>query len=100
VLYDGVVLPDGEAAIATLARDARALEFVREQYRHGKPILALGHGEQLLRAAGVPFKLPDGSADPGLVLSDGKDLRAALAAFEAALARHRVYARETDPPRV
>jgi catalase len=100
VLYDGVVIPEGEAAIVTLSHDARALEFVREQYRHGKPILAIGHGEHLLRVAGVPFKLPDGSADPGLILSDGKDLGAALAAFEAVLARHRVYARETDPPRV
>jgi catalase len=100
VLYDGVVLPDGEAAIAALAQDARALEFVREQYRHGKPILALGSGAHLLRVAGVPLTLPDGSADPGLILSDGKDPRAALAAFEAALAGHRIYARETDPPRV
>ena len=100
VLYDGVVLPDGAAAIATLSQDARALEFVREQYRHGKPILALGSGADLLRAAGVPFQLPDGSADPGLIISDGSDLHAALAAFEAALARHRVYARATDPPRV
>ncbi|MDB5920830.1 MAG: catalase [Massilia sp.] len=100
VLYDALVLPDGAAAIATLAKDGRALEFVREQYRHGKPILALGAGSTLLRAAGVPFELPGGAADPGLILSDGYDLRAALAAFEAALARHRVYARETDPPRV
>ena len=100
VLYDALVLPDGAAAIATLAKDARALEFVREQYRHGKPILALGAGSTLLRAAGVPFELPGGAIDPGLILSDGYDLRAALAAFEAALARHRVYARETDPPRV
>ena len=100
VLYDALVLPDGAAAIATLAKDARALEFVREQYRHGKPLLALGAGSTLLRAAGVPFELPGGAIDPGLILSDGYDLRAALAAFEAALARHRVYARETDPPRV
>jgi catalase len=100
VLYDALVLPDGAAAIATLAKDGRALEFVREQYRHGKPILALGAGSTLLRAAGVPFELPGGAADPGLIFSDGYDLRAALAAFEAALARHRVYARETDPPRV
>jgi catalase len=100
VLFDGVVLPDGKAAIATLSKDALALDFVREQYRHGKPILALGSGVDLLRVAGVPFKLPDGSADPGLILGDGKDPRQALAAFEAALARHRAYARETYPPRV
>ncbi|MDB5936176.1 MAG: Catalase [Massilia sp.] len=99
VLYDGVVLPDGAAASGTLSIDARALEFVREQYRHGKPILAIGSGADLLRAAGVPLRLPDGSADPGLIVSP-RDVPAALAAFEAALARHRVYARETDPPRV
>jgi catalase len=100
VLYDALVLPDGAAAIAMLGRDARALEFVREQYRHGKPILALGAGANLLSAAGVPLELPGGAVDPGLILSDGYDLREALTAFEAALARHRVYARETDPPRV
>ncbi|MES2742075.1 MAG: catalase [Pseudomonadota bacterium] len=99
VLYDALLLPDGVAG-ATLAQDPRALEFVREQYRHGKPILAVGGGALLVERAGLPPTLPDGEADPGLILCDAAGLDTALPAFTAALARHRVYARETDPPRV
>jgi catalase len=100
VTYDGVVLAAGPAASTTLAADGVMLEFLREQYRHGKPILALGSGSDLLLAAGIPLRLPDGMTDPGIILGDGSDLHVALAAFQAALAGPRIYARETDPPRV
>jgi catalase len=100
VMYDAVILPGGESWAQVLARDGRALEFVREQYRHLKPILALGSAEALLRAAGIPPRLPDGSEDWGLVLADAREWRAAFNAFKSALTRHRVYERETDPPRV
>ena len=68
--------------------------FVREQYRHCKPILVLGAGADLLARAMVPSTLPDGAADPGLLVD------APLAAFMEALAGHRAFARETDPPLV
>ncbi|CDG81675.1 catalase [Janthinobacterium agaricidamnosum] len=103
VLFDGVVIADGAAGAERLAQDANALEFVRLQYRHGKPILALGAGKELLSKAGIPLRLPDGKPDPGLIIADGAspgDLARAVAAFKAALAAHRVYARETDPPLV
>ena len=98
VLYDAAVLPAGSSASNKLSMDARALEFIRDQYRHGKALLALGSGTELLGAAGIPRLLPDGAEDPGLII-DG-DPHEALAAFKAAVARHRVWARETDPPRV
>ncbi|QGZ40184.1 catalase [Pseudoduganella flava] len=98
VLYDAAVLPAGSAASNKLAQDPRALEFIRDQYRHGKALLALGSGIELLDTARIPRTLPDGGADPGLIV-DG-DPHDALAAFKAAVARHRVWARETDPPRV
>jgi catalase len=98
VIYDAVVLPGGDGASAALLADPRVLDFVRDQYRHGKPILALGAGEQVIDAAGLPRQLPEGSVDPGIIV--GGSLADALAGFQAALARHRVYARETDPPRV
>ena len=100
VLYDAVVVPDGEDAVNTLSRDAHALDFVREQYRHCKPILVLGAGAGLLAKASVPPALPDGSDDPGLLGAHGEDLKQALAAFKEALAMHRSFARETDPPMV
>ena len=43
----------------------------------------------------LPTTLPDGSDDPGLVMARSGD---AASAFIAALARHRHFARETDPP--
>jgi catalase len=100
VLYDAVVVPDGGALAGTLGMDANALDFLRQQYRHGKPVLAIGSGVELLISAGLPMTLPDGAPDPGLILADGGEAAQGLAAFKAALAQHRVYARETDPPRV
>jgi len=94
VLYDALVVPDGAPAAQALARNAHAIDFVREQYRHGKPILVLGAGAGLLASAMIPMSLPDGSADPGLLVDAAPD------AFKAALAGPRIYARETDPPQV
>jgi catalase len=100
VLYDAVLVPDGEKAVAALSRDAHALDFVREQYRHCKPLMVVGAGALLLQKAGVPPALPDGAPDPGLIGTDADDLAAAVVAFKAALAGHRTFARETDPPAV
>jgi catalase len=100
VIYDAVVVPDGEAAVNALSRDAHALDFVREQYRHCKPIMVLGAGAALLKQASVPPTLPDGSPDPALIGAEDDDLAQAIAAFKTALASHRSFARETDPPMV
>jgi len=97
VLYDALVLPDGSGAVEALGADGRTLEFIKDQYRHCKPILALGASEQLLRACGIDAALPDGESDSGLVL--GSDASAATD-FVAAIAKHRHFDRETDPPRV
>jgi len=96
VLYDAVVVPDGEMAVNAISGDANALDFVRQQYRHCKPIMVVGAGAALLQAAGVPATLPDGSADTALVSADSEALPKALAAFKQALAGHRSFARETD----
>ncbi len=103
VLFDGVVLPDGEAGVKQLMRYGQVKEFVVNQYRHGKTMLALGAAQGLLEAAMIPTELENGEADPGIVLAeagtDGEADRAAKA-FIAALGRHRHPERETDPPRV
>ncbi len=100
VMYDAVVVPDGAAAVTALARNAHALDFLREQYRHCKPILLLGAGADLLARAGIDAALPDGSADPALIVADTAKADAALAAFKEALAGHRAFVRETDPPAI
>ncbi|HZV65331.1 MAG TPA: catalase [Telluria sp.] len=98
VLYDAVVVPDGDEAVRILSKDAHALDFVREQHRHCKPILVVGTGAALLQEAGVPPRLPDGSPDAALVGTEADSVPQALVAFKAALAGHRSFARETDPP--
>ena len=100
VLYDAVVVPDGKRAVDAISANANALDFVRQQYRHCKPIMVVGAGAALLAAAGVPAILPDGSADSGLIGTHSETLPQALAAFKQALAGHRSFARETDPPSV
>jgi catalase len=92
VLYDAVIVPDGAQAVEALARNAHTIDFVREQYRHCKPILVLGAGADLLAKAMIPATLPDGSADLGLLVD------APVAVFKEALAGHRAFAREMDPP--
>jgi catalase len=99
VLYDAVVLPDGREGIDLLGADARVVDFVKEQYRHCKPILAVGVGSQLLARNGIPVALPSGAPDPGIVRGGNFD-RALTEAFVAALSRHRHFERETNPPRV
>jgi catalase len=93
VLWDAVIVAGG----AALSADGHAVDFVKDQYRHCKAILAVAGGEELLRAAMIPDALPDGRPDPGvLVGTKATDAEA----FVTALARHRHFERETNPPRV
>jgi len=98
VIFDALVLPPGAAA-ARLSRNALVLAFVKETYRHCKALLALGDAQDILAVAGLPAALPDGTDDPGAIRGQAGDARV-LARFIAAVAAHRVYARETDPPAV
>ena len=67
VLWDALIIPDGDAAAAAFSADGQALEFVKDQYRHCKTILALGPGADVLDAANIPAGLPDGEPDPGVL---------------------------------
>jgi catalase len=100
VLYDAVVIPDGDNAAAQWQQDGHALEFVKDQYRHCKPIMALGAGKNLLEKAEIAVELPNGDADPGIVSADRGGLEEAIASFKQALGGHRALERETDPPKI
>jgi catalase len=100
VLYDAVIIADGDESIAELTRDAHAIDFVRQQYRHCKPILAVGAGATFLSASGVPTDLPDGGADKAVIIAEATALSDALTKFKTALSGHRAFHRESDPPLV
>jgi len=98
VLYDALVLPDGAEAVTALRADGRTLEFIKDQYRHCKPILAMGASGTLLASCGIEAALPNGQPDPGLLA--GTDTATLIDDFVRAIAKHRHFDRETDPPRV
>ncbi len=100
VLFDALVVPGGDAAAKFLGKVGHAVEFIKDQYRHGKPILALGAGANLIEKAGVPATLPSGESDPGLLLFPDAGTGDALPQFVEAIAKHRHHAREMDPPAV
>ena len=95
-LFDAVVIPDGALAANALSELGHAVEFVKDQYRHCKPILALGSGRKLLEKAMVPMD----AEDWGLVVADPRKAAMAAKSFIGAIARHRNWDRAMDPPPV
>jgi catalase len=101
VLFDALAIPDGWAAAETLGNVGQALDFVKDQYRHCKAILALGAGADLVENAGVPSRLLNGEEDPGLIIDrEMENPEGALESFMTAIAAHRAFQREIDPPGV
>jgi catalase len=116
VLWDAVVVAGGPEALPALLADGQVLEFLRDQWRHAKPMLVLGRDATLLRAAGIPVA-PEA---PGLVFAgeppaedddmpdeadvaapaQGPGVEALVQRFVEALTQHRHFARELDPPPV
>ena len=100
VLFDAVFVPGGEQSVKTLTADPRAVEFLREAYKHCKSIGATGAGAKLLTSAAISLngegpvekgKRPNGL--PGVVI--GKDGDGAIATdFIKAVAQHRFWERE------
>lgn len=100
VLYDAVLLPGGPVGTPPTAADQDVMRFVRDAYRHGKPIGALGSGVGILSSLE-----PEGlrlstefhrvESDHGVVTetSPGPAVEEFLDAFVAAIASHRHWDR-------
>ncbi len=94
VLFDALILPDGEAGVKALLADGHTMEFVTNQYRHCKTILALGASQTLLQRAGI------GKATDGGLLIMKAGAKNTAKEFMSAVAKHRHPERESDPPTV
>jgi catalase len=93
VLFDAVVIPGGNEALASLGH---AVEFVKDQFRHCKAILAIGDASALLEKAAIPIAVDDAA----LIVAEPAKLAAAIRSFVAALEKHRNWDRAGDPPRI
>ncbi|MDZ4773431.1 MAG: catalase [Planctomycetota bacterium] len=102
VLFDAVVIPGGSGA-AKLTENADAVHFVRECFRHAKPIGATNQGIALLSAAALPeIELAGvkGKASAvnshGVVTARGADLASFTEALVEAIRLHRHFDRNLD----
>lgn len=94
-LFDALVLPGGSKAVQALANNGETMEFVKDQFRHGKTILAFGAGRKLLEMAGIDSAMDE---DPGILVSETADAAAIASTFIDAVAAHRHPTAHRVPP--
>lgn len=99
VLWDAVVVLAAHNTMFTDRINGQFVEFLKDQYRHCKPMLLIGWSADQLVDLGLPATLPDGQPDPGLRTTSALE-DAALDDFIEAVSQHRHFDRETDPPTV
>ncbi len=100
VLYDAVLLPGGPVGTPPATAAPDAMRFVRDAYRHGKPVGAFGSGVGILSALEpTGLRLSTGFhrmvSDRGVVtdMAPGTAGEEFLGAFVAAIAAHRHWDR-------
>jgi len=84
VMFDGVLVPAGDAALEAMAKSGLAVHFLLEAYKHLKPMALAAGAKPLLDKLGL-------QADKGLLLGDDQS---AIDAFVQAVMQHRVWERE------
>ena len=95
VLFDGLVIPSGDARfINTFSQDGRAVEFIKDQYRHCKTILLVEQAVPMFSTLG----LTDSKPAPAGIIVAAKITPNEIKKFVATLTLHRHYSRESDPP--
>lgn len=94
VLFDAVVVPGGKDVSRFIGNAAVAIEFIKDQFRHCKPVFAINEGVDAVKAAGVSVTLESGDIDAGVVLVEKGGVQDGLSKFIQAVAKHRHFNRE------
>lgn len=74
VLFDALYVPGGADSVQTLLQYDDAANFVRDAYKHCKPVAFSGEGEQLLAEAQPRAK----GGEPGVLVGSGKEVASGL----------------------
>ncbi len=95
VLFDAVLIPGFDMSANALCSDANAIMFVKEAYKHGKPIAAIAGGISLIDKAALSAGAANGEfKGPGIIVELGEtDDKAFIERFVSAIAKHRFYER-------
>lgn len=95
VLFDAVYIPGGTRSVATLGREADALHFINQAYKHCKTIAASGEGRGLVSPfTGNQGRNGDGEQFPGIILGPDRSIEKIAEDFIGAISRHRHWKRE------
>ena len=78
---------------------------MKDQFRHCKPILGFEGAERLLKPGDIPHLLPNGNPDVGMIFEAYTEIAEAsverlVTRFVSVLRKHRILAREMDPPEI
>ncbi|KAH7915119.1 catalase-like domain-containing protein [Hygrophoropsis aurantiaca] len=119
-LFDAIYIPSGEEHVKALARNGRAIHWIREAFGHCKPIGAVGEGvnflREIVRLPGVKLFVPShgdmdevvtsygvvttgeysGSSAATDILGFGPDSKGFAANFAYQISQHRCFERESD----
>lgn len=90
VLYDAIYIPGGRESIDALSKEAKALKFINEAFKHCKAIAADKEAEELLDATYVK----DFKDDKAILINEEPK------AFIDAVAQHRNWDREKEAAKI
>ena len=93
--FDGIILPVGAAAAAELLRDPHTSDYVRDQWRHAKTILAPISASVILAECGIPSADESQPDVDGMIRTNGSLTVETLETFATELVAHRHFSRET-----
>src|SRR5690606_2058701 len=93
VLYDAVFIPSGEKSITSLKRQAKAVKFLNEAYKHCKPIGVEGNARELQEPTYFNGKLDMDSSKQGIVVKEASSPELSQA-FIKAIEEHRFWDRQ------
>ena len=97
LMFDAVFVPGGVESVDKMKGMGDALHFIKEAYKHGKPIAAVGEGVGLIGACNLPelrlSEKPD--SDKGVVTSGGgSNGDKVISLFKEAMMQSRFWNRE------
>jgi catalase len=104
VLWDSVYVPGGQASIDALRARGDVVPFIKEAFRHAKPIGGTAEGADFVESVVAedlgPKAAKGNGALPGVVLARGGQIGAFPAELVKALGQHRFWERSAlVPPR-
>jgi len=100
VLFDAVYIPAGKNSSDTLSKNADAVHFINEAYKHYKAIAADNHGIELIKSSNIIGKMNDENselknpAEMGVIINSNGYSKNFIKDFIDSIAQHRFWQRE------